>query len=192
MTDVRTQVRPLRWFGDDATGGIEMLDQRELPHREVWEKMTTVTEVAEGIRAMKIRGAPAIGIAAAFGVAFGVRDRGHFFDEMFEQLAATRPTAVNLFWALERMRGLGEVDYARCLAEARAIMAEDIENNLTMGRIGAELFTRSSKILTHCNTGGLATGGYGTALGVIRTLAAKASSAEYGSTRPARTCRARD
>lgn len=169
MTDVHTEVRPVRWFGDDATGGIEMLDQRRLPAEEFWEPMTTVSEVAEGIRAMKIRGAPAIGIAAAFGVAFAHREFGEVSAQTYELLANTRPTAVNLFWALDRMKALGpSAGYERLLAEAHEIFNEDAINNLAMGRLGAELFESGARILTHCNTGGLATGGYGTALGVIR------------------------
>lgn len=168
MTEVATTVRPFRWFGDDLTGGIEMLDQRRLPGEEIWEPMTTVSQIADGIRDMKTRGAPAIGIAAAFGIAFGVRERGQMDEQMFALLAATRPTAVNLFWALDRMRALGDVGYPALLAEARAIMADDAANNLAMGRLGATLFGTEARILTHCNTGGLATGGYGTALGVIR------------------------
>lgn len=186
MSDVETRVRPVRWVGDDAGGALEMLDQRELPGAEVWEPMRTVEEVAEGIRAMKVRGAPAIGIAAAFGLALGAREHGAATDAMFEQLAATRPTAVNLFWALERMRPLRDAGYDRLLAEARAIMAEDAANNLRMGRLGAELFRPNTRVLTHCNTGGLATGGYGTALGIIRALhaAGKLETVWVDETRP--------
>ena len=187
MTDVHTEVRPVRWIGDDDSGYLEMLDQRKLPADEVWEKMTTVTEIAEGIRAMKIRGAPAIGIAAAFGIALGAREDGAVTETMFETLAATRPTAVNLFWALDRMRALGPAaGYPRLLAEARAIMREDAANNLEMGRYGLDLFGSGARVLTHCNTGGLATGGYGTALGVIRALHAegKLAHAWVDETRP--------
>ena len=173
MTKVSSEVRPLRWIGDWATGYLEMLDQRGLPEEVVWEKMTTVTEVAEGIRAMKIRGAPAIGIAAAFGVALGIREHGQPSEEMFTLLAGTRPTAVNLFWALDRMRGLGgDVSFERAFVEAQAIFDEDSANNLRLAEAGVPLFGDEVRILTHCNTGGLATGQYGTALGVIRALSA--------------------
>ncbi len=180
---MKTNVTPIRWVGDAASGHLEMLDQRRLPSETVWEKMTTVSEVAEGIRAMKIRGAPAIGIAAAYGVALGMREHPErpvddVIDAMFEALATTRPTAVNLFWALERMRRLVDEkvdDHGQfvggLLDEARAIYDEDRENNIAMGRFGLDLFEGSNlKVLTHCNTGGLATAGYGTALGVIRAL----------------------
>jgi methylthioribose-1-phosphate isomerase len=183
---IETNVVPLRWVGSVEDGHLEMLDQRRLPAEEVWHEMTTVNEVADGIREMVIRGAPAIGIAAAYGVALGFREFGGQPSEqdvaaMFELLATTRPTAVNLFWALERMRGLIEehvdADPAGRLAalfdEARAIFDSDREHNLAMGRHGAALFEEPARILTHCNTGGLATGGYGTALGIIRALHAE-------------------
>lgn len=186
MTKFETRVRPVRWVGDDATGVLEMLDQRRLPAEEVWEPMQSVAEIADGIRAMKVRGAPAIGIAAAFGIAFGARQHGAVTDAMFAELAATRPTAVNLFWALERMRPLRDAGYNRLLAEARAIMEEDAANNLRMGQLGAELFGPGTRVLTHCNTGGLATGGYGTALGIIRALhaAGKLETVWVDETRP--------
>lgn len=181
--DMESKVRPLFWQGDFATGTLQMLDQKRLPHEEVWLSMSTADEVADGIKDMVVRGAPAIGIAAAFGVAMGVRSMGSGFsvdsdaiNELFGRLAATRPTAVNLFWALERMRGVlaqtesmsfdGRIE--RFFLEAQAIMDEDRENNREMGQQGAALLRDNVRILTHCNTGGLATGGYGTALGIIR------------------------
>ena len=180
---MKTNVVPLRWVGGVDDGYLEMLDQRLLPREQVWLKMTTVSQVADGIRSMVVRGAPAIGIAAAYGVAMGFREDGGSPSKedaaaMFELLATTRPTAVNLFWALDRMRRLlrelGSDDPGHRLemlfGEARMIMHEDRENNLAMGRHGLELFGDDVRILTHCNTGGLATGGYGTALGVIRAL----------------------
>lgn len=182
MTDLTTNVVPLVWRGG-VDGHLEMLDQRRLPAEEVWIQMTSAAEVAGGIRDMVIRGAPAIGIAAAYGVALGYRQAGGTLDAaaqeaLFDLLANTRPTAVNLFWALQRTRELlGELEgaepsarVARLLAEAHTIMDEDRQNNLAMGHAGAELFARGTRILTHCNTGGLATGGYGTALGIIRAL----------------------
>lgn len=183
---IETNVVPVRWVGSVDEGHLEMLDQRRLPLDEVWLEMTTVNEVADGIRDMVIRGAPAIGIAAAYGVALGFREFSGEPSErdvagMFELLATTRPTAVNLFWALERMRHLiedsaGEEPARRIAAlfdEAEAILQSDREHNLAMGRHGAALFDEPARILTHCNTGGLATGGYGTALGIIRALHAE-------------------
>lgn len=173
----------MRWEGNWKSGVLHMLDQRLLPGEETWYSMTTAEEVAKGIKDMVIRGAPAIGIAAAYGVAFGVRAAGASFksgtaeaEALFELLKNTRPTAVNLFWALNRMQALlvetdamdhnARVD--RLFEEAKAIMDEDRANNLAMGKFGADLMPDGARILTHCNTGGLATGGYGTALGVIR------------------------
>ena len=170
---------PIRW----EDGVVEMLDQRLLPGREQWNRYTDPAEVADAIRAMVIRGAPAIGCAAAYGVAAGARglpdapdafQRG--FDAACERLAAARPTAVNLFWALERQRGVQQahmdqgVDAVRQALEreALAIHQEDIASCREMGRLGAELIPHGAAVLTHCNTGALATGGYGTALGVIR------------------------
>ncbi len=173
-----TSVVPLRWEGDLESGTLFMLDQRRLPKEEFWHEMSTAREVADGIRDMVVRGAPAIGIAAAFGVFLGVRETGEASEELFEMLANTRPTAVNLFWALERVRALlaanGDDSNAarleRLFGEAQAIFSEDRANNLAMGAHALELFGDGVEILTHCNTGGLATGGYGTALGIIRAL----------------------
>lgn len=183
MTQPETRVVPLEWVGSADTGHLRMLDQRRLPAEIVWDEMTTVDEVAAGIRQMNIRGAPAIGIAAAYGVFLGFRGhRGEPNDAdieaMFALLERTRPTAVNLFWALERMRRrITELSGAApdrrvegLLDEAHAIFQEDRGHNVAMGRHGAALFSAGVRVLTHCNTGGLATGGYGTALGVIRTL----------------------
>jgi methylthioribose-1-phosphate isomerase len=165
-------------------GVCRMIDQRRLPSEEIWLEYRDCPGVADAIRTMVVRGAPAIGIAAAFGAAFGARDieaadfAGFFsrFEEVCSLLAATRPTAVNLFWALERMKSvakankdlpLGELK-DRLLAEAVEIAAEDYRLNRTMGANGAELIPDNGRVLTHCNAGALATGGYGTALGVIR------------------------
>lgn len=163
---------------------IIMLDQRLLPTVEIWRDYRDYQGVAEAITTMVVRGAPAIGVAAAFGAAFGARDIiANRFDDFFSQfeavcaeLAATRPTAVNLFWALDRMkrcakgysdRPLDEIK-ARLLVEARDLAEEDERLNRTLGANGAELIADGARVLTHCNAGALATAGYGTALGVIR------------------------
>jgi methylthioribose-1-phosphate isomerase len=153
---------PLLWSGD----ALELLDQRLLPTREVWVTCRTHLEVAVAIRDMVVRGAPAIGCTAAYGVALGVRE-GAPMDQVCATLAATRPTAVNLFWALDRMKRLPP-DFAICLAEAQRIQAEDIAACVAIGDHGAPLLP-DGVVLTHCNAGALATGGYGTALGVIRS-----------------------
>ncbi len=161
---------------------VVMIDQRLLPHEEVYLRCGNHLEVAEAIRGMAIRGAPAIGVAAAFGVAIGVRRSSaqgdqlrREFDSICDDLAATRPTAVNLFWAIERMRrrfgdGVGEVGEA-LLEEAEAIRREDIAACRRIGDLGADLLPDAARVLTHCNAGALATAGYGTALGVIRSAA---------------------
>jgi methylthioribose-1-phosphate isomerase len=163
---------------------LRMIDQRLLPVEEVWLEYADYRAVAEAIRTMVVRGAPAIGVAAAFGAAFGAReieaeDFASFerqFAEVRGVLAATRPTAVNLFWALDRMKGcarahahlpLAELKN-RLLEEALAIAEEDERLNRAMGRNGEPLIPEGGRVLTHCNAGALATGGYGTALGVIR------------------------
>jgi methylthioribose-1-phosphate isomerase len=168
-----------------------MIDQRKLPTVEEYPVFRTYQEVADAIRVMVVRGAPAIGVAAAMGVALGVRDSKattlaelrEDFGRITETLAATRPTAVNLFWAIERMRrvfgdlvaqGLdGSRLAAKLIEEALAIQAEDIESNKRMGDFGQALLPNSGTILTHCNAGALATAGYGTALGVIRAAVEK-------------------
>ena len=147
-------VETMRWRGD----ALELLDQRLLPERIEYVRCRTAAEVARSIRDMVVRGAPAIGCAAAFGVAL---DRGS--QEAFEVLAKSRPTAVNLFWALERMRKAQ--DHA---AEAIAIYEEDIAANRAIGAHGAALVPDGARVLTYCNAGALATAGYGTALGVVR------------------------
>ena len=147
-------VETLRWRGD----ALELLDQRLLPERTVYVSCRTAAEVAQAIRDMVVRGAPAIGCAAAFGVAL---DRGA--KTAFDVLAKSRPTAVNLFWALERMRVAK--DYA---TEAVAIYDEDIAANRAIGAHGAALVPDGARVMTYCNAGALATAGYGTALGVVR------------------------
>ena len=168
------QVRPLRW----QEGGLELLDQRLLPGREHWIRCTDHKAVAQAIRDMVVRGAPAIGVTAAYGVvlaAMAQPDPEHIEVEQLEGalvlLADARPTAVNLGWALGRMRDClseGAQPVARLLREAEAIHDEDLAANRRMGGLGAALLEPGSRVLTHCNTGSLATSGFGTALGVIR------------------------
>ena len=149
------RIEPIRWKGDR----LELLDQRLLPDQTVYVSCKTAAEVAAAIRDMVVRGAPAIGCAAAFGVVLGGQSK-----EAFEILAASRPTAVNLFWALERMKRTRNP-----ATEAVAIFDEDLAANQAMGRHGAALIPKGARVLTYCNTGALATSGHGTALGVVRT-----------------------
>ena len=175
-----TAVTPLRWTGDS----LELLDQRLLPTEEKWISCRDAAAVARGIRDMVIRGAPAIGVAAAFGIALAAR-RGEDVKAAAETLRATRPTAVNLSWAIERMLD-AEDRGADLTAEAQKILEEDVEGNKRIGRFGAELLGLRATVLTHCNAGALATGGYGTALGVIRAAveAGKSIDVFAGETRP--------
>ena len=160
-----------------------MLDQRLLPHKEVYRVCRDYQEVAQAIREMVIRGAPAIGVAAAMGVALGaakaqVKTFDRDFERIFLTLSKTRPTAVNLFWALERMRKVYTVNRSRGVDvvkrllkdEAQAIYKEDIAANKQLGKFGAQMLRNARHLMTHCNAGALATAGYGTALGVIRAL----------------------
>ena len=163
-------VEPIRWKGDS----VELLDQRLLPEKLSYVKCRSAAEVAQAIRDMVVRGAPAIGCAAAFGV---VLSNGN--PESYKVLAASRPTAVNLFWALERMKKAKNLK-----AEAEAIFAEDLAANRAMGKLGAELIPANARIMTHCNAGALATAGYGTALGVIRSSKDKNISVIACETRP--------
>ena len=160
--------------------GLRVLDQRRLPDAEVWLQTCNSVEVAAAIRTMAVRGAPAIGIAAAYGAVLAARicwgstgDGRAAWDVALAELAAARPTAVNLAWALERMRRAadraGADPRAVLEAEAAAIHAEDRAQNHAMARLGAAFLGAGSRVLTHCNTGALATGGHGTALGVIRS-----------------------
>ena len=173
-------ITPVRW----EDGGLVLLDQTKLPTEEVERAYTAWPDVAEAIRTLVVRGAPAIGVAAAFGVVLAARASratNHAalladLEEAIKGLAATRPTAVNLFWALDRMRRVvvagADVPPARLrdrlLEEAQAILAEDLAANRAMGVHGAALVPDGARLLTHCNAGALATAGYGTALGVIR------------------------
>lgn len=158
----RMHVEPIRWRGD----ALELLDQRLLPRDVHWVTCRDAHEVATAIRDMIVRGAPAIGVSAAFGLALAAQ-RGDDFDAAAAELRSSRPTAVNLMWAIDRMLGAREAG-RDLTAEAEAIRAEDVEACRRIGRYGAELLGASATVLTHCNAGALATAGYGTALGVIR------------------------
>jgi len=162
-------VEALRWQGD----ALELLDQRLLPDRISYVTCRDAVQVATAIRDMVVRGAPAIGCAAAFGIALDPKEAS------YEVLAKSRPTAVNLFWALERMRRARDKR-----AEAEAIFAEDLAVNRAIGANGAKLIPRGARILTYCNTGALATAGHGTALGVVRSARDKAISVIACETRP--------
>src|SRR5579864_710947 len=161
-------VETIEW----TDAGVVMIDQTRLPREQVFVTCRTYLEVAEAIRSMVIRGAPAIGVAAAMGVALGVQE-GADFEAVCTTLAGTRPTAVNLFWAIERMRGLhaslaaaASLERVHAMAaEAQQIRLEDIATCRAIGRNGAELVPDGKTVLTHCNAGALATAGYGTALG---------------------------
>ncbi len=171
-------IRPIIWH----QGAVSVLDQRLLPHRTTYLRCRTVEQLARAIESLAVRGAPLIGIAGAYGLALGVwRSRPVTFKRDFEmarrRIARTRPTAVNLFWALGRMESRFRCLMAsgsegiprRLLAEARRIHAEDAARCAAIGSHGASLIKMGSTVLTHCNTGALATGGIGTALGMIAT-----------------------
>jgi methylthioribose-1-phosphate isomerase len=170
------------WQGD----AVVMVDQRKLPGQEIYVRCRSAQEVARAIRTMVIRGAPAIGVAAAMGIALGMkrstaRGTRQFtvdFQKICDMMAATRPTAVNLFWAIDRMKGVfaataqagasADEIADRLEVEARAIHDEDVAACRAMGAFGAEIVPDGARVLTHCNAGALATAGYGSALGVIR------------------------
>jgi methylthioribose-1-phosphate isomerase len=173
-------IKTLEW----TDAGVRFIDQTKLPTEETYVISKTYEEVADAIRTMIVRGAPAIGVAAAMGVALGVRDAkatdhaalNQEFAHICDVLASTRPTAVNLFWAIQRMKDkflqvstqpIPQIKQ-EMIAEAQRMLVEDIASNEAMGRHGAVLLPASGGILTHCNAGALATCGYGTALGVIR------------------------
>ena len=167
-------IQPICW--DD--GAVVILDQRRLPQVEVYLRCTGVGEVAEAIRTLAVRGAPLIGIAAAYGIALAAqgepRDRRARVAQAAAELRATRPTAHNLFWAIDRMVARAEAgaDGEEVLAEARRIHAEDAETCAQIGAHGAALLPPGATVMTVCNAGALATGGSGTALGVIRAARA--------------------
>lgn len=180
---MKLNIIPVKWTDE----GVSMLDQRLLPTEEKWLTLRTYDEVAAGIKDMVVRGAPAIGVSAAYGVALGAKlfvgtnvdDLEEELDYVSEVLAKTRPTAVNLFWAIGRMKhtfhlakaegkSVSEVKQV-LLDDAKAIHEEDIESQRLIAKFGGELLENDSTVLTHCNAGALATGGvWGTALGVIR------------------------
>ena len=157
------EVKAFYWKGDH----LLLLDQRRLPHEEVWLELRDHRQVAEAIKSMAVRGAPAIGCTAAYGFVLGIRS-GERPEDVYQVLRNTRPTAYNLFWALDRMMEAfrSGKDLER---EAVSIEREDYEANRRMGELGKELISEGANILTHCNTGALATAGWGTALGVIRS-----------------------
>ncbi len=176
-------IKTVEWTDE----GVRMIDQRVLPVEEKYLVLRSCEEVADAIKQMAVRGAPAIGVSAAMGIAIGtkqsacssVADLEYDFNYFCDIIGKTRPTAVNLFWAIERMRDAFrraksasddvEEIKRRLVVEAQAIYTEDIENNRRMGRFGGELIPDNATVLTHCNAGALATAGdYGTALGVIR------------------------
>ncbi|MCX6586951.1 MAG: S-methyl-5-thioribose-1-phosphate isomerase [Acidobacteria bacterium] len=169
-------VETIEWTAE----GVVMIDQTRLPRETVFVTCRSYGEVADAIKTMIIRGAPAIGVAAAMGVAIGVERSEDEFDLICSTLAATRPTAVNLFWGIERMRrlhaaliGQPRADIAAALvAEARRVKEEDVAICMAIGAHGAPLVPDGKTVLTHCNAGALATAGYGTALGVIRAAVA--------------------
>jgi len=179
-----TRVETLRW----RDGALEMIDQRLLPLRLEYRRCTSASEVAEAIRTMVVRGAPAIGVAAAYGLALEVMQpelnspdaQIAAFERAFLELAASRPTAVNLMWGLNRQRAVMLRTRSRqadalpqaLLSEAHAILNEDIATNQLIGRHGAGLIADGARVLTHCNAGALATAGHGTALGVMRSAVA--------------------
>lgn len=174
-----TGVVAIRWTGD----ALSLLDQRRLPHEESWIRCGSADEVASAITAMVVRGAPAIGIAAAWGIVLAAR-AGADLDAAARRLRAARPTAVNLAWAVARVLRAGSV--AAMEAEAAAIAAEDLANNQASGAVGAALLPEHPVVYHHCNTGALATGGWGTALGVVRSVHAQGRRIHVyvGETRP--------
>ncbi len=174
----KTSIRPIRWHG----GKVRLLDQTRLPGEVVYLEISDYRDLANAIKTLQVRGAPALGVAGAYGVvlaaqAIGAREKKGFLealDKAAQELRATRPTAVNLGWAITRLldtakqgASVGEIKEA-LLAEADRIAREDEAGNLAIGRYGAELIRSGSSVLTHCNAGALATSAYGTALGVIR------------------------
>ena len=188
------RVRPIRWTGD----ALELLDQRKLPFTVEYVRCDTSDDVAAAIHALTVRGAPAIGIAAAWGVVLAGRDvqaasgaeAAAALEPAMQRLNAARPTAVNLAWALARMRRVlasAGADWREVIErEAHAIAAEDLAANRRMGALGAALIGEGSGVMTHCNTGSLATAGFGTALGVIRAGVAQGRIGQVfaGETRP--------
>jgi methylthioribose-1-phosphate isomerase len=176
-------IRAVQWHGDH----LSLLDQRLLPAEEQWLDCRDATAVTQAIKDLAVRGAPAIGIAAAWGVVLAAKQNAPL-DQALMQLRAARPTAVNLMWALDRMKAriAAGADTAALEREAQAIQDEDLAANRHMGELGAALIAPGSSVMTHCNTGSLATSGYGTALGVIRAgvAAGRIKHVYAGETRP--------
>lgn len=193
-----SSIQALRWKGNV----LEIIDQRLLPDSLVYCECDSAAAVAQAIRTMAVRGAPAIGCAAAYGIALDAGRSRHLgneafiaaMDDAFNSLANSRPTAINLFWALERMRSILKLAGAQSpdwiadqmLVTAREIHSDDVRVNRAIGAFGAGLLRDSDTVLTHCNAGALATGGHGTALGVVRSAveAGKRISVIAGETRP--------
>jgi methylthioribose-1-phosphate isomerase len=177
------RIRAVQWQGDH----LRLLDQRLLPRQEAWISCHDAAAVTQAIRDLAVRGAPAIGIAAAWGVVLAAR-RGDALQPALAGLRAARPTAVNLMWALDRMNARIDAgaDVDALAREAQAIQDEDLAANRHMGELGAALIAPHSGVLTHCNTGSLATAGFGTALGVIRAgvAAGRIERVYAGETRP--------
>lgn len=192
-TQNKLEVQALQWTGDS----LRVLDQRQLPDKIVYDDYRDAEGVTEAIAGMRVRGAPAIGIAAAYGVVLSVyrhysEDSSNWLQQVEEDinmLARSRPTAVNLFWALEQMKAALhralDNPLPEILACAKKIHTDDIAANRKMGELGADLLKGVKGVLTHCNTGSLATGGYGTALGVIRSAYQRQPISVFaGETRP--------
>ncbi|MGZ5017482.1 MAG: S-methyl-5-thioribose-1-phosphate isomerase [Methylobacter sp.] len=185
-------VQALQWTGD----ALKVLDQRQLPEKIVYDEYKDAAGVTDAIASMRVRGAPAIGIAAAYGVALSVRKHyaqsNHWRQKVsadIDMLAKSRPTAVNLFWALDQVKAVlaKQLDnpITAVLACAEKIHADDIAANHKMGELGADILAGAKGVMTHCNAGALATGGYGTALGVIRSVYQRQPTPVYaGETRP--------
>ncbi|MDH3466498.1 MAG: S-methyl-5-thioribose-1-phosphate isomerase, partial [Gammaproteobacteria bacterium] len=182
MATSHDSITPIEW----REGGLRLLDQRELPGRECYVDIDTVAAAAAAIESLTVRGAPAIGITAAYAAVLSLQARVAAdptrwqvgFGADLELLQAARPTAVNLAWAIDIMRkvALGEGAHdvvARALATARRLHSEDIQINRAIGAAGARLLQKGDVLLTHCNTGSLATAGYGTALGIVRAAAGR-------------------
>lgn len=183
ISETYDSIRAVQWQGDH----LRLLDQRRLPAEEVWIDCRDAAQVTQAIRDLAVRGAPAIGIAAAWGVAMASQQQVSL-EPVLEMLRAARPTAVNLMWALDRMkrRIAAGADAIALLSEAQKIQDEDLAANRHMGELGAALISPGSGVLTHCNTGSLATAGFGTALGVIRAgvAAGRIARVYAGETRP--------
>ncbi len=184
LSSTHDTIRAVLWCGDH----LRLLDQRLLPATEAFLDCRDASDVVTAIRDLAVRGAPAIGIAAAWGVVLAAQQDPENIDVAIAQLRAARPTAVNLMWALDRMQRVlaGGADAVALAREAQAIQDEDLAANRQMGELGAALLGHDVGVLTHCNTGSLATAGFGTALGVIRAGvdAGRIASVFAGETRP--------